>query len=107
MADEKKFKEEEQIKENNNEQREITQQELDEIVGGYIPNQPRTQETPQHMPGMSCPNCGNFIPTSIEQILFSRLLFCPTCGMKISIDKKKADKALEILAKVDEAMRRA
>lgn len=42
MADEKKLKEEEQIKENNNEQREMTQQELDEIVGGYISDQPRT-----------------------------------------------------------------
>jgi hypothetical protein len=105
MADEKKFKEE-QIKENNNEQREMTQQELDEIVGGYIPDQPRTQETPQRMPGISCPMCGNFIPTSIKQILFSSVLFCPTCGLHLNIDKRKADKALELLAKVDEAMRR-
>ena len=106
MADEKKFKEEEQIKENNNEQREMTQQELDKIVGGYIPDQPRTHETPQRMPGISCPRCGDFIPTSIKQILFSKVLFCPTCGLHLNIDKRKAGKALELLAKVDEAMRR-
>lgn len=105
MADEKKLKEE-QIKENGNEQREMTQEELDKIVGGYIPDRPRTQDTPQRMPGISCPNCGNFIPTSIKQILFSSVLFCPTCGLTLNIDKRKSDKALELLAKVDEAMRR-
>lgn len=105
MADEKILKEE-QTKENGNEQREMTQEELDKIVGGYIPDRPRTQDTPQHMPGIKCPNCGNFIPSSIEQILFSRVLFCPTCGLKLNIDKRKSDKALQILAKVDEAARR-
>ena len=104
MADEKKLKEE-QIKENGNEQREMTQEELDKIVGGYIPDRPRTQDTPQRMPGIKCPNCGNFIPTSIKQILFSSVLFCPTCGLILNIDKRKSDKALQILAKVDEATR--
>lgn len=60
----------------------------------------------QRVPGIRCPHCGNFIPTSIQQILFSSCLFCPTCGLKLNIDKRKSDKALQILAKVDEAQRR-
>ena len=92
--------------ENNKEPREITQEELDKIVGGYIPTRPRVQQQEQRMPGIRCPNCGNFIPTSIQQILFSHVLFCPTCGLKLNIDKRKADKALKILEKVDEAIDR-
>lgn len=43
----------------------------------------------QRLPGIRCPHCGNFIPTSIEQILYSSCLFCPTCGLKVDIDKRK------------------
>ena len=92
--------------ENKNEPREITQEELDEIVGGYIPTRPRMEQQQQRVPGIRCPQCGNFIPTSIQQILFSQVLFCPTCGLKLNIDKRKSEKALKILEKVDEAMRR-
>ena len=59
-----------------------------------IPTKPRMQQQLQRMPGIRCPHCGNFIPTSIQQILFSSCLFCPSCGLK------------KILAKVDEAQRR-
>ena len=69
-------------------------------------DKPRMQQHEQRMPGINCPHCGNFIPTSIQQILYSGNLFCPTCGHKINIDKRKSDKALKILAKVDEAQRR-
>jgi transcription elongation factor Elf1 len=93
-------------KENNNEIREITQEELDKIVGGYIPDRPRMQQQLQKTAGINCPYCGNIIPTTIQQLLFSRVLFCPTCGLHLNIDKKKSEKALKILEKVDEAMRR-
>ena len=36
-----------------------------------------------------CPNCNNFVPVSINQILFSDYLFCPTCGLKIAINEQK------------------
>ena len=71
-----------------------------------IPTKPRMQQQLQRMPGIRCPHCGNFIPTSIQQILFSNCLFCPSCGLKLNIYKRKSDKALKILAKVDEAQRR-
>ena len=71
-----------------------------------IPDKPRMTQHEQRLPGIRCPKCGNFIPTSIQQILFSSCLFCPTCGLKLNIDKRKSDKALKILEKVDEAQKR-
>ena len=57
-----------------------------------IPTKPRMQQQLQRMPGIQCPIC--------------RSLHCPVCGLSLFIDKKKSDKALKILAKVDEAQRR-
>jgi len=71
-----------------------------------IPTKPKMQQQQQRIPGIRCPHCGNLIPTSIQQILFSSSLFCPTCGLKLNIDKRKSDKALEMLKKVDEAQKR-
>ena len=70
-----------------------------------IPEKSRIDQSSQRMPGMKCPNCGSFIPTSIQQILFSNILCCPICGLRINIDKRKSDKALEILEKVDESQK--
>ena len=72
-----------------------------------IPKNPRIQQSSQRMPGIQCPNCKNFIPTSIQQILFSKCLCCPICGLSINIDKRKSDKALEILKKVDETQKKS
>ena len=68
-----------------------------------IPTRPRMQ---QHVPGLGCPICGQLIPVSIKQLLFDKSLKCPCCGLVLSIDKNKSDKALKILAKVDEAQQR-
>jgi transcription elongation factor Elf1 len=65
-----------------------------------------TKEHQQRVPGIHCPHCGNFIPTSIQQILSSNCLFCPTCGLKLNIDKRKSDKAVEMLKKVNDAQKR-
>lgn len=72
-----------------------------------IPTKPRIQQGEQRTPGINCPHCGNIIPTSIKQILFSNSVFCPTCGLKLNIDKCKSDKALKILAKVNEFQQKA
>lgn len=72
-----------------------------------IPKKPRAEHSSQHMPGIPCPNCGNFIPTSIQQILFSKSLYCPTCGLRINIDKRKSDKALKTLEKIDKAQKKS
>ena len=59
-----------------------------------------------HTPGLGCPNCGQMIPVSMQQILHDKALRCPCCGLLLSIDKNKSDKALMILQKVDEAQKR-
>lgn len=72
-----------------------------------ISKNPRTQHSSQHMPGIPCPNCGNFIPTSIQQILFSNSICCPICGLSININKRKSDKALETLKKIEDAQKKS
>ena len=59
-----------------------------------------------HIPGLGCPNCGQMIPVSIQQLMHDKALKCPYCGLVLSIDKNKSDKALKILSKVDEAQKR-
>lgn len=71
-----------------------------------IPTKPRMQQQQHSVPGIQCPICSQLIPVSIRQLLFTRSLHCPVCGLSLFIDKKKSDKALKILAKVDEAQRR-
>ena len=93
------------MNENNNEPREMTQEELDKIVGGYVPTHP-TQLQQQRVPGIQCPICGNLIPVSVHQLLFARSLQCPICGLNLFIDKKKSDKALQFLDKMDKEAQR-
>lgn len=64
-----------------------------------------SKEHQQRVPGIRCPHCGNFIPTSIQQILYSKSLFCPTCGLKLDIDKRKSDKAVEMLKKFNDVQK--
>lgn len=71
-----------------------------------LPDEPRMTQHEQRIPEIRCPKCGNPIPVSIQQILFSSSLFCPICGLRLNIDKRKSDKALKILAKVDDSQRR-
>lgn len=60
----------------------------------------------QRIPGITCPRCGNFIPTSIGELISASYLRCPICRLQLNIDKHKSDKALKALAKVDEAQRK-
>ena len=92
--------------ESNNESREMTDEELEKIVGGVIPTGGRMQQQQRNKPGLPCPICGQLIPISINQLLFDRALFCTSCGLRLSIDKQKTEKAQEILAKVEGAISR-
>ena len=37
--------------------------------------------------GFSCPVCGGFIPTSMEELVTSSSLVCPVCNLQLTIDK--------------------
>ena len=60
----------------------------------------------QRIPGMPCPRCGNFIPTSINELLSANYLRCPTCQLQLNIDRQNSRKALNALEKVEEAQKR-
>lgn len=38
---------------------------------------------------MKCPECNNDIPVTMKDILNSKEIVCPHCGLKFVIDKKK------------------
>lgn len=57
-------------------------------------------------PGMACPRCGNFIPTTIAELLTSPYLRCPHCLLQLNIDRQQSERALKALAKVENARRR-
>lgn len=55
--------------------------------------------------GLSCPQCGTFIETSIFQLLTTNALVCPSCGLRLRIDRMKSRKAFDVLRKVQDAQK--
>lgn len=53
--------------------------------------------------GMKCPQCGEFIETSIFQLLTTCALVCPSCHLKLNIDRMKSRPAFDALRKVQAA----
>lgn len=60
----------------------------------------------QRVPGLGCPRCRKFIPTSVMELITAKSLKCPTCGLELVIDKAASSKALEALRKVEDAQKR-
>ena len=60
----------------------------------------------QQVPGMTCPQCGKFIPTTITELLTSGHLRCSYCLLKLNIDRYKSATALKALANVEAAQKR-
>jgi DNA-directed RNA polymerase subunit RPC12/RpoP len=59
----------------------------------------------QKQPGLNCPQCGTFIPTTIAELLSARSLRCPHCRLELTINRKESKRAMEILQKVDDAQK--
>lgn len=57
----------------------------------------------QKTPGINCPTCGQFIPTTITELITSKSLNCPYCGLQLNIDRQKSQSAIEALQKVNHA----
>lgn len=53
----------------------------------------------QKTPGLNCPQCGAFIPTSIPELLYSSGLHCMHCGLTLTINRNESKRAMEILKK--------
>lgn len=59
----------------------------------------------QKQPGLNCPQCGHFIPTTITELLSARALRCPHCRLELTINRQESKRAMEILQKVDDAQK--
>jgi len=57
----------------------------------------------QQTPGLKCPQCGQFIPTTISELLSAQSLHCPYCGLELTINRQESKQAMEILKEVDTA----
>ena len=79
----------------------LTLEDLDFIDGGAITS------TEGETPGMKCPQCGGFIPTTIMQIITTQAIVCPHCHLRLNIDRMKSSKAIEALKKVQAAQDKA
>ena len=56
---------------------ELKLEDLEGVAGGVSANRPT---------GMPCPQCGGFIPTSMEQIMIEHVIECPHCGLRLRIN---------------------
>ena len=50
--------------------------------------------------GLKCPQCGEFIQTSIFQLITSSGLQCPACHLRLAIDRMKSKPAIDALKRV-------
>ena len=57
----------------------------------------------QKTPGLNCPQCGTFIPTSISELLSATGLRCPHCQLVLTINRNESKRAMEILMNVEQA----
>lgn len=56
----------------------LTDKDLEKVSGG----------TSTQIPGISCPRCGKFIPTTITELLTQGRLRCPYCLLVLNINQK-------------------
>ena len=61
--------------------------------------------TQQKTPGLTCPKCQHFIPTTINELITASYLECPHCRLRLNINKNESKKALEILSNVNDAQK--
>lgn len=62
----------------------LTDEEIKAVCGGVSSN----------TPGINCPHCGKFIPTTITDILTQGRLRCPYCLRVLNVNKDSLDTAL-------------
>lgn len=55
--------------------------------------------------GFNCPVCGNFIPTSMQELVTSARLVCPVCNLELTIDKAHSQRAMTAMSQVMDAQK--
>ena len=59
----------------------------------------------QRPSGMPCPQCGGFIPVSMQQIITDSSILCPHCGLRLNINQQESRPAIDALEKFQQAQR--
>ena len=59
----------------------------------------------QRPSGMLCPQCGGFIPVSMQQIIADSSILCPHCGLRLYINQQESRPAIDALKKFQQAQR--
>lgn len=67
-----------------------------------VPHVGVTQQA-QRPSGMPCPQCGGFIPVSMQQIIADSSILCPHCGLRLNINHQESQTAIEALKKFQQA----
>ena len=57
----------------------------------------------QRTPGLDCPKCGVYFPTTIPDLL-SGSIRCPYCGLTLYIDRKESGHAMHALENFQNAL---
>ena len=65
-------------KNNETEEYILTEEELKAVSGGKS----------SQVPGINCPRCGKFIPTTITDLLVQPRIRCPYCLLVLNINQK-------------------
>jgi len=69
-----------------------------------VPHVGVTQQA-QRPSGMPCPQCGGFIPVSMQQIIADSSILCPHCGLRLNINHQESRPAIDALKKFQQAQR--
>ena len=78
--------------------RELTDDDRSKIAGGADRHDGKQ--------GLICPQCGEFIPTTIAEMMTASVLKCPHCLLQLRIDRNRSSAALRALEKVDASQRK-
>lgn len=58
-------------------------------------------------PGLKCPECGNLISVSIEQIISAGSVYCSNCFLELKIDAGKSAASINALKKLKQGLSEA
>lgn len=56
--------------------------------------------------GFNCPQCGQFIPTSMEELVSCPQITCIHCGLVLTLDRNQSGKAIELMNNVLDAKKK-
>jgi DNA-directed RNA polymerase subunit RPC12/RpoP len=67
---------------------------------------PLQQTQPPKPPGLDCPTCGFRIIISVPMLLSGQPIVCPSCRLKLSVEREQSKACLTELEKVYDAVQK-